>query len=69
MKALKKGYKRASIQLPPILSHFSAKLDQSQSAFFFGTEEVLYSTRIFVNLVLCELFLQKIYYQEDVLNL
>ena len=40
MKALKKGYKRASIQLPPILSHFSAKLDQSQSAFFFGTEEV-----------------------------
>ena len=43
MKALKKGYKRASIQLPPILSHFSAKLDQSQSAFFFGTEEVYFS--------------------------
>ena len=39
---LKKFFKEAFTQLLIIFSHYSVKMDQSQPAFFFGTEEVLF---------------------------
>ena len=40
IKVLRKVYKQAFMPLYPIFSRYSPKIDQSQSAFFFGTEEV-----------------------------
>ena len=52
-KVLEKLYKRAFTQLSTILYSFQAKIDQSQPAFFFGTEEVILLKLDLMVFVLC----------------
>ncbi len=47
IEELKKNYQRAFIQLFLIFSHFSPKNNQSQSDFFFRTEEVAFCKQQF----------------------